>query len=352
MTQSAAPNRADDALNPTRLEKLLAGFAGRRVLIVGDCMLDEYVIGASNRASPEAPVMVVNHARTEYAAGGASNVAANIVSLAGRASIVALVGEDPQADILREQLAGLGVNVEGLVIASDRPTTLKTRILARNQQVVRVDRESRRPAPPETEDRLISGIRSAIGDSDGVIFSDYAKGALTERVVAVTVTLARERGLPIFANAKPANIGHFKNLDLISVNETEAQAITGQPLETEAEVERAGYSLCSQAHCASVLITRGGAGLSLFYGNQPARHVPALRQDVFDVAGAGDSVIAAISLARVAGANWPQAAEVANLAGHAKVRKRGVVPVTRREIQAVMRLALNGQRPGAEREQD
>ena len=329
-------------IEPERLNALLEQFPDKRVLIVGDCMLDEYISGVSTRISPEAPVMVVEHRSTTYAAGGASNVAANVVCLAGRADIAAVVGQDANADILKEQLRSSGVGVEGIVVASDRPTTLKTRIIAQNQQVVRVDREVRAPVPPEAEVALIDSIRAAINHVDGIILSDYAKGVLTERVVAVTVTLARAAGKPVFVNAKPANISHFQNVDLISVNQSEAEEITALPLKTLADVEQAGQALMEITHCRAVLITRGGDGLSLFNCQERIRHVPALRQEVFDVAGAGDSVIAAAALARVAGADWDEAVILANWAGHAKVRKRGVVPVSREEIQTVFRMARNG----------
>ena len=348
MSSSHAPSHDPLlGLETSRLGALLDGFPQRRLLIVGDCMLDEYLWGASNRTSPEGPVMVVELTHTTYAAGGASNVAANIVRLEGKADIVAIVGRDASADRLRHELDTIGVGLEGLVTVEDRPTTVKTRIMSHNQQVVRVDRELRTPAPPPAEELLIACIEAAIDHCDGVIFSDYAKGVLTGGVVAATIAAAKERGKPLFANAKPVNIQHFRGLDLVSVNQAEAEAITGLALRDTASVEAAAAWLIDHTGCASAMVTRGGDGLTLLEAGRPIRHIPALRQEVFDVAGAGDSVIAAAALARVSGARWQEAAIIANFAGHAKVRKRGVVPVSRAEIRAVERLARNGRHNGS-----
>ncbi len=319
----------------SQLERILASFEGRRVLVVGDCMLDEYVWGKVTRISPEAPVMVVEQERTSYAAGGASNVAANIVAMAGAASIVAVVGRDGMADRLREQLADVGVDHTGLVDVASRPTTVKTRVIAHNQQVVRVDREDRSALGEEVARRLVGAISERLAECEAVLFSDYSKGVLSEHVVSRTVAMARAKGLPVLANPKPASIDHYRGIDLVSVNQSEAEAVTGVAIADDAAAVRAGERLLERCGCGAAFVTRGAHGITVFERGSASIHVEGIPQEVFDVAGAGDSVVAAATLAHAGGAGWHEAATVANLAGNAKVRKLGVVPVARRDIEAV-----------------
>jgi D-beta-D-heptose 7-phosphate kinase/D-beta-D-heptose 1-phosphate adenosyltransferase len=330
-------------LEQTRLFGILERFRGKRVVVVGDCMLDEYLWGRVSRISPEAPVMVIEQERTTYALGGASNVAANIVAMDGRAAMIAVVGEDPMAERLRAELNRQGVRHDGLVALAGRPTTVKTRIIAHSQQVVRVDREDRRPVSADAEDRLLAAIRAALAEADALLFSDYSKGVLTERLVVTAAREARRAGRLVLANTKPASAGFYRGIDLVSVNQSEAEAITGLAIEDEASVALAGERLLARCGSGAAFITRGGHGVAVVEQGAPLYLVNGIPQEVYDVAGAGDSVIAAAALARLAGASWPEAAQVANYAGNAKVRKLGVVPVTRHDIETVWAHAqLNG----------
>jgi D-beta-D-heptose 7-phosphate kinase/D-beta-D-heptose 1-phosphate adenosyltransferase len=318
-----------------RLRLLLEGFTGKRVLVVGDCMLDEYLWGRVNRISPEAPVMVVEQVDTTYAAGGASNVAANIVAMDGQAAIVAVVGDDPMASRLRHELTEQGVGHEGLVTVAERPTTVKTRIVAHNQQVVRVDREDRSPVSPQIAAALVERARSGVAWADAVLFSDYSKGVLTEPVVTEITRLARAAGKPVFANPKPSSLASYRDLALVTVNQSEAEAVTGLRLGNDSLLEEAGRRLIELCRSEAVIVTLGGRGLALFQAEKPWRQLPVVPLEVYDPCGCGDSAIAAATLTRAAGADWVEAATVANLAGNAKVRKLGVVPVTRKEIEGV-----------------
>jgi rfaE bifunctional protein kinase chain/domain len=323
----------------SRLEQLIRAFRRQRVLVVGDCMLDEYLWGRVSRISPEAPVMVVEQESTSHAAGGASNVAANLVALGAHAGICAVCGADAMADLLRGELERLGVDCAGVVTEPSRPTTVKTRVIAHNQQVVRVDRETRVPIPAAAEAALLQQVRLEIGQADAVLFSDYNKGVLTERVVTETLAAAQAAGKPTLANAKPANIGLFRGLSMLQVNQSEAEAITGLALRDEASVLEAGERLLALCRCEAALITRGGHGLTLFERQGDVHQIPAIELEVYDVAGAGDSVIAAAALAVACGASWGEVGVLANCAGNAKVRKLGVVPVTPDDLRFIWRLA-------------
>ena len=334
-----------------RLNVLLSRFGGKRVLVVGDCMLDEYIHGRVNRISPEAPVMVVEHERTTHAAGGASNVAVNIVALGGHASIVAVVGDDLMGDRLRDELGRQGVVHSGVLAAPGRPTTVKTRIMAHHQQVVRVDREERTAITSEVAAQILGRVEAELPKADAIVFSDYSKGVLTEELVAGALELARGRGIPVCANPKPSNIRQYRGLSLISLNQSEAEAVTGVSLSDLGAADEAGERLMHLLAVEAAFITLGGRGLALFEAGKKWRHLPVVPLEVYDPCGCGDSAIAAATLARAAGADWVEAAMLANLAGNAKVRKVGVVPVTRPEIENVWTLShsrtdgSNGARP-------
>ncbi|MBM3460301.1 MAG: hypothetical protein FJX77_17415 [Armatimonadetes bacterium] len=256
----------------------------------------------------------------------------------GRAAIVSVVGEDSYADLLRAELEARGVGHGGLVTDPGRRTTIKTRIIAHNQQMLRVDREERSPISPAVEERVLEQAERELADASAVLLSDYSKGVLTPRVMAELLRRARELGRPVFANPKPATIGHYRGLDLVQLNQSEAEAVAGFPLTRADAVERAGRRLLEQCDCGSAVITLGDRGLALFERGSESRNLPVLPVEVYDSCGCGDSAIAAATLARTAGATWVEAATLANLAGQAKVRKLGVVPVTRIEMEKVWAL--------------
>lgn len=326
-----------------RLKELLRQFKGRRILVIGDCMLDEYLWGRVNRISPEAPVMVVDQVDKTYAAGGASNVAVNIVAMDGAASILSVVGDDSSGARLRQELERQGVRHNGVVVDTGRPTTVKTRIFAQDRQVMRVDREERAGLSAAASEQLIERAKAEIVTAEAILFSDYSKGVLTEQVVAEIMALARAAGKPAFANPKPASIRFYQGIDLVTVNQTEAEQVTGVACSAMEVLDEAGNRLLRSCAARSAVITLGGRGLALFEAGKPWRHLPVVPLEVYDPCGCGDSAIAAAALARTAGGDWVEAATLANLAGNAKVRKLGVVPVTRKEIERVWTLgSANG----------
>lgn len=331
-----------------RLRRLLDAFGGLRVLVVGDCMLDEYLWGEVSRISPEAPVMVVEEARRTYAAGGASNAAVNVVAMGGEVCIVAAVGDDEAGRRLEQELELQGVRRSGLVVDPSRPTTVKTRVMAHHQQVVRLDREDRTPLSDSMAAALVARVQAELPGADAVLISDYSKGVLAGSVVPAVLELARQAGRPVFANPKPAGLGQYRGLTYLQLNQSEAEAASGTRLTGIEDAARAGRLLVERCDAEAVLITLGARGLAVFEADRSWRHLPVVSAEVYDACGCGDTCIAAATLARAAGADWPEAAVVANLAGNAKVAKLGVVPVTREEIARVW--ATYGEPHGAEDE--
>jgi rfaE bifunctional protein kinase chain/domain len=330
------------SIEEDRLRALLAQACGKRVLVLGDCMLDQYLWGRATRISPEAPVLVVEQAATTYAPGGAGNAAANIAALGGEAILVSLVGEDRPGERLQDELERRGVCRQNLLPQLYRPTTIKTRIMAQGRQVLRVDREERTPVSAATAAALIEGFRRELARADAVLLSDYGKGLLIPAVVAAVVEGAQAAGRPVFANPKPSSIGCYVGLSLVSLNQVEAEAVTGLCLSGWGAVEQAGERLLQLCTAEAVIITLGERGLALFQAAGPSRHLPAVPLEVYDPCGCGDSAIAAAALARAAGADWEEAAVLANLAGAAKARKLGVAPVPPGDIAAVQALTRAG----------
>lgn len=316
-----------------RLEALLAAFAGRSVLVVGDLMLDEYLWGQVNRISPEAPVMVVEVRETTHCLGGAGNVATNVQAMGGRALLAGVVGDDAPGRTLRATATDHGCVADGVIIASDRPTTVKTRIVAHSQQVVRVDREERRPLDAAVLARLGDFVRAHISQADAVLLSDYAKGALTDDLVRTTIRAAREKGKPVAANLKPPRIAPFTGATLLSLNLVETERAANAVIRNEDDLFAAGRAVRAQLECDALLVTRGPKGVCLFTKDADPLCIPALPVEVFDVAGAGDTVVAATTMALAAGASFREAAAVGNWAGNVKVTKLGVAPVSRDEIR-------------------
>ena len=326
-------------MHTQRAKEILDNFTGRRVLVVGDVMLDEYVWGRVSRISPEAPVMVVDAERHTFVPGGAANVVNNLCALGARAAIAGVVGEDSAGQTLREKLEEEGADVGALIATADRPTTLKTRIIAHSQQVVRVDHERRDAIDDSTRQRLKAGLEAAIPDCDAVLLSDYQKGLLGADMVKELTELARAHGKIITGNLKPSGIGPHCALTMITLNLSEASAATGMILSDatdEGTLHSAGKMLLKKSGAEYILITRGSQGLTLFGPDGEIVTVAAHPVAVYDVAGAGDTVISTLTLALAAGATAAEAVTLANCAGAEAVKKVGVATVSREEILAVV----------------
>jgi D-beta-D-heptose 7-phosphate kinase/D-beta-D-heptose 1-phosphate adenosyltransferase len=322
-------------MNKQRAEEILCALTGKRIIVVGDVMLDEYVWGQVNRISPEAPVMVVDAERYSQVPGGAANVLNNLCALGATGAIVGTIGDDPAATQLRAVLESQGADVTGMVVTPDRPTTRKTRIIAHSQQVVRVDHESRGHLSAETTAELIRQIERVAESSDAIVLSDYQKGVVSQEVIEACVRIAKGLKTPLTGNLKPRAISGKSSLTVLTLNLVEAsQATGGESLDTEDKLADAGRRLLDLTGSEHVLITRGSQGLSLFSAMHPTRpeHVPARQVEVYDSAGAGDTVISAMTLALTAGAKPIEAVTLANHAASEVVKKVGVATVTADEV--------------------
>jgi D-beta-D-heptose 7-phosphate kinase/D-beta-D-heptose 1-phosphate adenosyltransferase len=311
--------------------ELLARMAGRRVVVVGDLMIDEWIWGDVSRISPEAPVPVVAVRDHSFTLGGAGNVANNLRALGARVAFVGGIGDDAEGARIRAMFDDLGVDASGLVTLGDRPTTRKTRIVAHNQQVVRADWESTKPLRDDDRARVAAKVRAAAKDADAVVLSDYAKGLFARDVVEAAL------GAPIVvADPKPQNIGLFASVTCIAPNVAEAARASGIAIEDEDSLDRAARVLLTRLGCRYVLVTRGEHGMSLFAPEGERFDVPAVARTVYDVSGAGDTVVAVLTLALAAGIGAETATQLANFAAGAVVEKLGTATASAAEIIALM----------------
>lgn len=319
-------------INRTRAEAIAQQFAAKRLLVLGDFMLDEFIFGRVRRISPEAPVPVVAVERQMLALGGAGNVVSNLVALGAQPIPIGIVGDDLDAERMRQVFATLGVATNGLIADASRPTTLKTRIIAHNQQVVRADRESRKPAIVDIEDCLVEVFSRELAGADAVVVSDYSKGLLTDRVLNLTLQAAQARNVLVCLDPKRRNFAAYQPLTVITPNHQEAAEAAGMGIDDEAGLIAAGQRLLADVGCQAVLITRGEEGMSLFTDDGAVTHIPTVAREVYDVTGAGDTVIATLTLALATGASFREAAVMANHAAGVVVAKLGTATVSRDEL--------------------
>jgi len=313
----------------------VALFADRPVLIVGDVMLDHFVVGRVTRISPEAPVPVVAFERDEHRLGGAANVAHNVRALGGRVAVVGTVGRDAGAERLAGALTGAGVDASGLVTDPARPTTTKMRVVTeRNQQVSRIDYESDREAPPDVERLLVARVEERIGNAAAVVVSDYLKGTVTRTVAARTIEMARARGVPVIVDPKVPHVDYYRGALLVTPNHHEAEAVTLRRLRATDDVRAAARAFRERAGSAAVLVTRGEHGMWLLDDHDGEHDLPAAAREVSDVTGAGDTVVAAVALGLAAGASLVEAATLANHAAGLVVAHFGPATVTPQELLA------------------
>jgi D-beta-D-heptose 7-phosphate kinase/D-beta-D-heptose 1-phosphate adenosyltransferase len=305
--------------------------AGRRVVVIGDVMIDEWIWGDVSRISPEAPVPVVAVRDHSFTLGGAGNVANNLRALGARVAFVGGVGDDAEGARLRALFDDLGVDARGVVTLSDRPTTRKTRIVAHNQQVVRADWESTVPLRDDDRARVVGHVRDAVRDADAVVLSDYAKGFLHREIVDAALAAP-----VVVADPKPANLTMFNGVTCIAPNAAEASRATGIAIVDGDSLERCGAALLAMLGCRYVLITRGEHGMALFGAQGERVDVAAVARTVYDVSGAGDTVVAVLTLALAARIPAETATQLANFAAAAVVEKLGTATAAPSEIVALM----------------
>lgn len=321
-------------IEPQQLQEWASKWQGKRILVVGDLMLDEYIIGVAERISPEAPVPVILCEQRTYGAGGAANTALNLISLGAQVTVCGVVGNDWAGEKLRQILSDSGADITGILIDPSRPTTLKTRIVAQTQQVARVDVESRACLNGSLEASL-RGIARELGrECEAVVVSDYAKGVVTSGLLSGLRELKGQTLL--VAGPKPSNIKHFSGFDYLSLNRSEAMASVNGAV----SFVDAGKQLSSQLEVQGLVITLGGDGCALFSNGEQLVQLPALRVQVYDVAGAGDTFLSALTLGLIAGCDFVDAAKVATVAAAAVVRKVGVAKTNVDEMLHLLRSAV------------
>jgi rfaE bifunctional protein, domain I len=326
------------------LEEWLARCADARVLVIGDIIVDHFLWGTASRISPEAPVPVVNVHREDFLLGGSGNVLRNIVSLGGHGTLCGIVGDDAMGRKVVELVEQLGVSTEGLVTGK-RPTTVKTRVLAQRQQIVRFDREQTGVPSKHSLDALLQYLERSLHTFDAVMVSDYAKGMVNEQLMVRlhqllhTVRSRELRPLPLIVDPKPANIHRFIGATVITPNHHEAMQIAGLQIEDERSLMAAARHIRDDIGCGAVLITRGEAGMALLQGDDELIAIPTTAKEVYDVTGAGDTVAATLSLVLAAGYSMREAAVLANHAAGIVVGKVGTACVTANELRTAMAAA-------------
>ena len=314
-------------LSSGRVAEIVGAFQGKRVMVLGDVMLDRYLWGAVSRISPEAPVPVVDVAEETTRLGGAANVANNVAALGAACSIYGVVGEDEDGLRLLHRMEERGINAAGLVSDPGRPTTVKTRIIAHSQQVVRADRESRREVDQGAGRALRDRILTDLDSFDAVVVSDYGKGVITQPLLEELIPRVRQAGRIVSVDPKEAQFKNYKRVSLITPNQFEAGGLVSRRITDESSLLEVGWQVFDLLQPDALLITRGEKGMSLFEAGRSYTHFPTVARRVYDVTGAGDTVISSFTMALCSGASMAEAAEIANHAAGLVIREVGTATV-------------------------
>ncbi len=325
-------------MNAAASRSVIERFGRLKALVIGDLMLDHFIWGSVSRISPEAPVPVVEVSRETEVPGGAGNVAVNMASLGAEVHLVGLLGNDFAADRLLSLLQRMPIRAEHAIRIGERPTIVKTRVIAHHQQVVRFDREVRGELPKTLQRQILEKVEEMLPSVQVVVVSDYGKGVIHSGLLKTVIPAARKRGIPVTVDPKIENFSHYRQVTCITPNMQEALQGAGiLRAGTEEEVERVGQKILKDLGSDSVLVTRGEKGMSLFERKKAPLHIPTRAREVFDVTGAGDTVISTLSLALAAGASLRAAAELANYAAGIVVGKLGTAAVTGQELMETVR---------------
>ena len=319
-------------LSLRRAETLIEKFKKARILVIGDLIMDHFIWGKVRRISPEAPVPVVEVTSESIVLGGSANVVNNIHSLGGRAAVTGVIGADDDGRRLVEMLKVKGIEADGIIKDSRRPTTVKTRIIAHSQQMVRFDREKKDRIEPETSARILSYIKKAAKAADIIVISDYAKGLITRELVEEANAVCKRLGRPVAVDPKVEHFDFYKGVTIVTPNNLEASQASGVEINDDETLHRAGEVLFNTLGCQALLITRGENGMSLFEDSSET-HIPTVAKEVFDVSGAGDTVIGTLALALAGGASFREAAVLANFAAGVVVGKVGTATLSPEELR-------------------
>lgn len=321
-----------------KLKDIFNNFRKTRILVVGDLILDRFIWGNVSRISPEAPVPVVEVTDDSFMLGGAANVANNVVALKGEVTIAGVVGKDRAGEVLRRLLEER--DIESALFEDSRPTTIKTRVIAHNQQIVRFDREDKSRISGRTLGSLMKFIKSTVSEHDAVIVSDYKKGVVSRELIKGVLEAAKKEGRLVAVDPKVGHFHFYKGVSLITPNLLEASQGSGVEIRDEKSLVRAGETLRRRLSCGAVLITRGEEGMSLFEKGR-ITHIPTVARHVYDVTGAGDTVIAAFTLACASGASMLESSVIANHAAGIVVGEVGTAVVTQEKLLKSLRVTRN-----------
>ncbi len=319
-------------VNSSYLKKLVNRLPKARVLVIGDLILDEFIWGDVERISPEAPVPVVWVKSESFMPGGASNVASNLQALGTTPFLCGIIGRDERGKLLQQELQKRGMDTNGLIVDGARPTTMKTRIVAHHQQVVRVDREKTSEINGNILDQILAYVRKQIEKIDALLIEDYGKGVVSARLIQEVVSMAKARKKIITVDPKEDHFAYYQGVTVITPNHHEAGNAVGIKVNGDESLHRVGRELLKLLQCDSVLVTLGENGMCLFETKGKVTHIPTVAQEVFDVSGAGDTVIAALTAALSVGATMEEAARLSNFAAGIVVGKVGVAVATREEL--------------------
>ena len=308
-------------------------FRDARIMVIGDLMVDEYIWGNVSRISPEAPVPVVNVTSESLRLGGAGNVINNIHSLGGKLWVGGVVGNDEMGRRVILELRKMGLDPKGIIVEPERITTVKTRIIAQHQQVVRYDREVARPIADAVLSQILSNLEECIDDLDAILISDYAKGMVCEALMERVRTLAQKKGKVVAVDPKVKNFPLFRGVTVITPNHYEAAEATGRWIQSEEDLMAVGQTLLQRLQVKAVLVTRGEKGMTLFQNDGEVTHIPTMAKEVYDVTGAGDTVISVLTLAMAVGATPKEAAILSNYAAGIVVQEVGTATVKSSELE-------------------
>jgi len=330
--------------NGERLTAYIDRFSRANILVVGDIIMDKYVWGQVSRISPEAPVPVVEVRKETMRLGGAANVLNNVASLGGHPFLCGVVGTDRAGREVLEEIRGMGLPVEGIQFADDRPTSVKSRVVAHNQQVVRVDRESRKQISADCTARILGYAGSVLGGIHAIIVADYGKGVISEDMMKGLKALIAGSDIVLAVDPKIGNFDHYRGVGVITPNHHEAGAFCRMEIEDEDSLLKAGTRMLQELAARSVLITQGKDGMTLFEGMGKVTHIPTEARQVFDVSGAGDTVISALCVGLASGMDLRSAARIANFAAGIVVGEFGTSTVTAADLKRTIEERWEGGR--------
>jgi rfaE bifunctional protein kinase chain/domain len=319
-------------MNREPIKSILDRFHSKRILVIGDLILDQFIWGDVSRISPEAPVPVVWVNRESYMPGGACNVAHNLSALGSKVSIMGVIGDDTNGGILLSELSNIGIKTDRVVRDSFRPTTHKVRVIAHSQQVVRIDRENPENVSGRSMNSILKMLEEEIKYADAVIIEDYGKGLIAPRLLRRVVELGKRFNKIITVDPKKEHFKYYKGVTAMTPNKAEAEAAVGFKIKDESSLRKAGQKLIKRLNLKTALITLGDKGIYLFEADKKPLHLPTMARQVYDVSGAGDTVVAVFTLAIVSGANLAQASYIANQAAGIVVAKVGTATVSKREL--------------------